>query len=297
MHHSAGYVITSGPDPPSCCLSHSVPPVAMAAWAVGVKAVLLDVSGVLYDSGGPAGGTAIPGSVQAVNRIRESGLKLRFCTNESQATRGQFVQKLQKFGFSISEEEVTAPGPAAKKLVVERGLRPHLLVHDDLLPEFDSMDKSNPNCVVMGDAAENFSYQNLNRAFQALLNMEKPILISLGKGRYYKETDGLKLDVGAYMKALEYACDISAEVVGKPSANFFMSALAEMDVKPEEALMIGDDILNDIGGAQRCGIRAVLVRTGKYRPSDENHPDVAADGYVDNLAQAIDLLLSSKVSR
>ncbi|XP_075072172.1 phospholysine phosphohistidine inorganic pyrophosphate phosphatase isoform X1 [Mixophyes fleayi] len=268
----------------------------MASWASGVRAVLLDVSGVLYDSGGPAGGTAIPGSVEAVNRIRQAGLKLRFCTNESQTTRSPFVHKLQKFGFSISEDEVTAPGPAASNMMLERGLRPHLLVHDDLLPEFQSTDKSDPNCVVIGDAAENFSYQNLNKAFQVLLSLEKPVLLSLGKGRYYKETDGLKIDVGAYMKALEYACDITAEVVGKPSKNFFLSALTEMGVSPHEAVMIGDDVVNDIGGAQSCGIRAVLVRTGKYRPSDENHPQVTADGYVDNLAQAVDVLLASRVT-
>ncbi|CAH2322837.1 phospholysine phosphohistidine inorganic pyrophosphate phosphatase isoform X2 [Pelobates cultripes] len=106
----------------------------MAAWAKGVRAVLLDVSGVLYDSGGPAGGAAIPGSIEAVSRIRGSGLKLRFCTNESQATRDHFVRKLQRFGFMISEEEVTAPGPAAKKLLKDRGLRPHLLVHDGQCP-------------------------------------------------------------------------------------------------------------------------------------------------------------------
>ncbi len=29
--------------------------------------------------------------------------------------------------------------------------------------------------------------------------------------------------------------------------------------------MIGDDLINDVGGAQRCGIAAILVRTGKYR--------------------------------
>lgn len=40
----------------------------MASWAAGVRSVLLDVSGVLYDSGGPEGGAAIPGSVEAVTR-------------------------------------------------------------------------------------------------------------------------------------------------------------------------------------------------------------------------------------
>uniref|UniRef100_G1NGL2 Phospholysine phosphohistidine inorganic pyrophosphate phosphatase n=1 Tax=Meleagris gallopavo TaxID=9103 RepID=G1NGL2_MELGA len=165
-----------------------------------------------------------------------SGLKLRFCTNETQATREKFVKKLQGLGFDISVAEVTAPAPAACRLLKERGLRPHLLVHDDLVPEFADIDKTNPNCVVIGDAAENFSYANLNEAFRVLIGLEKPVLISLGKGRYYKETDGLKLDVGAYMKALEYACDVQAEVVGKPAKAFFESALAEMGVPPEQVM-------------------------------------------------------------
>nr|XP_033796373.1 phospholysine phosphohistidine inorganic pyrophosphate phosphatase isoform X2 [Geotrypetes seraphini] len=236
----------------------------MADWALrarGLRGLLLDISGVLYDSGGEEGlGSAIAGSVEAVRRIKQSGLKLRFCTNETQATRTKFVQKLQQLGFDMSEKEVIAPAPAACQILQERGLHPYLVVHDALVPEFDSVDKSNPNCVVLGDAANNFSYENLNRAFQILIGLETPILFSLGKGRYYKETDGLKLDVGVYMKALE-------------------------------ALMIGDDIVNDVGGAQQCGIGALLVRTGKFRPSDEQHPKVKADGYVANLAEAVDILL------
>ncbi|XP_077677565.1 phospholysine phosphohistidine inorganic pyrophosphate phosphatase isoform X2 [Eretmochelys imbricata] len=255
----------------------------MAEWAkqhAGIKGVVLDISGVLYDGGGDGGGVPIPGSREAVENvdyikvsssscllpsmIKASGLKLRFCTNETQATRGKLVEKLQRLGFNVSVNEVTAPAPAACRILKERNLRPHLLVHDDLVPEFDQLDKANPNCVVIGDAADNFSYKNLNEAFRVLIGLENPILISLGRGRYYKETDGLKLDVGVYMKALEYACDVQAEVVGKPAKMFFQSALAEMEVEPQQAIMIGDDIVNDVGGAQQCGMRALQVRTGKY---------------------------------
>lgn len=52
----------------------------------------------------------------------------------------------------------------------------------DLLPEFDSVDKTSPNCVIIGDAADKFSYKNLNDAFQVLIGMEKPVLFSLGRG-------------------------------------------------------------------------------------------------------------------
>ena len=34
---------------------------------------------------------------------------------------------------------------------------------------------------------------------------------------------------------------------------------------PFQAVMVGDDIVSDVGGAQACGIRGLQVRTGKYR--------------------------------
>ncbi|KAM9832012.1 phospholysine phosphohistidine inorganic pyrophosphate phosphatase [Neosynchiropus ocellatus] len=269
---------------------------ADAGWpscARSLKGVVLDLCGVLYESG-EGDGVAIPGSVEAVKRLKASNLKLRFCTNETQATREKFVAKLQRLGFDISVPEVFSPAPAAVALLRERSLRPHLLVHEGLIPEFDSVDKNDPNCVVIGDAAEYFTYQNLNDAFRVLISMEKPVLFSLGQGRYYKETDGLKLDVGVYMKALEYACDLEAEVVGKPSLAFFQSVLKDMALQPHEVLMIGDDLVNDVGGAQRCGMKGVQVRTGKYRPSDERHPTVTADGTVDDLNQAVAMILDQR---
>nr|XP_005566741.2 phospholysine phosphohistidine inorganic pyrophosphate phosphatase isoform X4 [Macaca fascicularis] len=209
----------------------------MAPWGerlAGVRGVLLDISGVLYDSGA-GGGTAIAGSVEAVARLKGSRLKVRFCTNESQKSRAELVGQLRRLGFDISEGEVTAPAPAACQILKERGLRPYLLIHDGVRSEFDQIDTSNPNCVVIADAGESFSYQNMNNAFQVLMELENPVLISLGKGRYYKETSGLMLDVGPYMKALEYACGIKAEVVGKPSPEFFKSALQAIGVEAHQS--------------------------------------------------------------
>lgn len=69
---------------------------------------------------------------------------------------------------------------------LNRLLLKHLLIVSPIftgvLPEFDSIDKTNPNCVVIGDAAENFSYQNLNEAFRVLVGLEKPALFSMGQG-------------------------------------------------------------------------------------------------------------------
>lgn len=91
---------------------------------------------------------------------------------------------------------------------------------------------------------------------------------------------------------VQYACDVQAEVVGKPSAEFFQTVLSDMKLQPHQVVMIGDDLLNDVGGAQRCGMKGLQVRTGKYRPSDEQHPSVRADAYMDDLSAAVNAILT-----
>ncbi|BFZ02341.1 hypothetical protein BsWGS_05380 [Bradybaena similaris] len=257
-----------------------------------VKGVILDITGVLKESG-PDGGTAINGSIDAVNRLYKSGLQVRFCTNETTVTRHHLVNQLRKLGFTVEEDKVFSPIPAVCQILKERNLRPHLLVHKDSLPDFKDVNQSDPNCVVVGDATDEFSYDNLNQAFRYLMDVERPVLFSLGSGRYYQEDGQLVLDVGSYMKALEYATDVKAEVVGKPSLSFFTAVLKDMNISADEAIMVGDDIVSDIGGAQVCGIAGVLVRTGKYRSRDETHPSVKCDDIVDNLAQFVDNLLKN----
>jgi ribonucleotide monophosphatase NagD (HAD superfamily) len=92
------------------------------------------------------------------------------------------------------------------------------------------------------------------------------------------------LDAGAFVAGLEYAAEADAEVVGKPTAAYFESALAELQASPAEAVMVGDDIEADIGGAKRIGMRAVLVRTGKFRPAALENADPQPDGVIDSIA-------------
>jgi phospholysine phosphohistidine inorganic pyrophosphate phosphatase len=254
-----------------------------------LNGVLLDITGVLKD-----GGIAIPGSVEAVRKLREAGLTIRLVTNETQITRRALAGSLLDLGYFVQEGDIVPPCPALISLLKQDNLRPHLLVHPNVLPEFEGIDQSNPNCVVLGDAAEKFTYEHLNEAFRILINMEKPRLFSLGRGRYYSDKEGLMLDVGAFTAALEYAAGVKAEIIGKPQPEFFRSALRDMGVKPEEAVMIGDDVVSDVGGAQDCGLTGVLVRTGKYRPSDEQHPTVHPDAIVDDLGHAVNLILESR---
>ena len=105
---------------------------------------------------------------------------MRFCTNESQKSKEKIVEELQNLGFPVLSHEVFSPIPAAKIYMKENNLRPYTILHRDAIEAFCDVNQSDANCVLMGDAADNFTYQKLNEAFQVLL--KTPMLLVMGYG-------------------------------------------------------------------------------------------------------------------
>ena len=113
---------------------------------------------------------------------------------------------------------------------------------------------------------------NLARAFAELeLGAE---LYCLHKNRWWQTSRGPLLDSGAFVAGLEYAAGVEATVLGKPSPAYFEAALEALDAEPELTWMVGDDLEADVAGAQRYGLKTVLVRTGKFRPDAARPLDV-----------------------
>jgi phospholysine phosphohistidine inorganic pyrophosphate phosphatase len=54
--------------------------------------------------------------------------------------------------------------------------------------------------------------------------------------------------------------------------------------------MVGDDVEADVAGASEAGLRAVAVRTGKYRPTDEQRGREFANAVLDSIADLPHLL-------
>lgn len=229
-----------------------------------LRTVLLDLGGVFYDGTG-----LLPGALEALARLRASGLVLRFVTNTTRQSRVSLLRELAGRGITMSEDELLTPAAAAHHLLRARGLRPLLLIHPDLEPDFAGLDTAAPNAVVVGDAGEHFSYAKLNQAFR-LLHRGAPLL-ALGRNRYFQDADGLSLDAGPFVAALEYAAGVKAELLGKPAPALFATAMHFPACQPAEAVMIGDDVESDVNGAIAAGLRGILVKTGKYRPGDEAH--------------------------
>lgn len=94
--------------------------------------------------------------------------------------------------------------------------------------------------------------------------MDGAVLLATHANLYWRTLEGLQLDSGAYVRALEIATGKQAVILGKPDRAFFEQALLSIGIAAHEAVMVGDDIENDIGGAQKAGLRGVLVCTGKH---------------------------------
>ncbi len=227
-----------------------------------IKGILLDLSGTLH-----VGNEAIPGAREAVTRLQRQGLALRFVTNTSRKSTAMLHRQLDSMGFTIPTELLMTAPMAVRSYLESHQLRPHLLIHQNLHEDFADLPQDNPNAVVVGYAEDGFTYAALNAAFRLL--KEGAPLLATGKTRYFQGQDGLKLDTGPFLCALEYAAETEAIVLGKPSQEFFHTAVAALGCQPQEVVMIGDDARSDIAGAIAAGLQGILVKTGKYRPGDE----------------------------
>jgi HAD superfamily hydrolase (TIGR01458 family) len=251
-----------------------------------IKGVLFDMDGVLY-----VGSQAIAGAVEAVGRIRASGMPCRFVTNTSTLSLASLQRKINALGFSIPANEIIS-APQATLLYLKNQPDPvcRLLLADDVKQDFRELRQSDTtaNYIVIGDIGDAWSYALLNEVFNCLVKGAK--LIAIHKNRFWQTEHGLQMDIGGFIDGLEYASGVKAMIIGKPSADFFGIALDDMGLKADEAAMIGDDIDADVGGGQRAGLKGILVKTGKYRQSYTDASSVKPDLVIDSVADLPEVL-------
>ena len=243
-------------------------------------------------------GVAIPGAAEAVARLRQAGHRLRFVTNNTTRPRRQFAADLRALGIALDDEEMhTTPLAAGRLLAGKRVLALTMAAIREDLEQHMTLVGEGAEAVLLGgcdETGENdrvFTYENLGRAFHEIRSGAR--FVCLHRNRWWQTARGPLLDAGAFVAGLEYSTGVRAEVVGKPSPAFFEAALEALGARPEEATMVGDDIEADIGGAKGLGLRAVLVRTGKFREETLAAAERKPDAVLDSIAELPAFLESS----
>ncbi len=246
-----------------------------------VSGLLIDLDGTLY-----VGEEEVPGAVEAVECLKNSGFAIRFVTNTTRKPRREVHGSLVRLGFGIEESEIITPAKTAAAIIGDRTCL--ALMDESLLEDLSDVRISEdpPEVVLVGDIGVGFSYERLNNAFRCL--MDGAELVALQRNRFWRRGNELALDAGPFVAALEYASGKKATVVGKPEESFFRAALEGLGLEAGEVAMVGDDPESDVAGARRMGIKGIQVRTGKYRPGDESNADLTIDSFAD-LPEALQL--------
>jgi HAD superfamily hydrolase (TIGR01450 family) len=245
----------------------------------GVRALILDADGVLLYAGQP-----LPGAAEALARLDDSGTPYRVVTNFSLAHRTSLAAGVSRqFGRPVRPESIITAASAAAAYTARHHAGQPLLVlaSDDARREWDGQQVLTPEeadasdgavaAVVIGDAGDDLSFRNLDIAFRRL--RAGAAFVAMHRNPWWVTPKGVTLDSGALVIGLEHALERRATIAGKPSAVVFREAVRELALEVAAAgglrlrsgdvAMIGDDLQADVAGAQRAGLRGILVLTGK----------------------------------
>jgi HAD superfamily hydrolase (TIGR01458 family) len=254
----------------------------------GTRGLLLDLDGVLI-----LRGEAIPGAVDAMDRLERSRLPYRILTNTSLVSRRTLSLQAAILGFRIEPDHIVSAlsATAAHTRRAFAGRPIYVLAAPDARREFAGQwlvshaEADSPgmavDAVVVGDSPEELTYANVNRAFRFI--RDGAAFIAVHRNPWWTTVGGPTIDAGLYVVGLEYSSGVTATVVGKPSSGIFAEAASQIAAGSPRAdaaagspgadaatglVMVGDDLVMDVAGGIAAGLRTVLVLTGRSSPED-----------------------------
>jgi HAD superfamily hydrolase (TIGR01458 family) len=268
----------------------------------GVRALLLDLDGVLV-----LRSRLLPGAAEAIARLDRAGIPYVIGTNMSLVSRATLCGEMARGGLDVPPDRVITAASAAAAYARRRfdGQPIYVMAAPDALAEFDGLqllshdEAAEPDArvaaVIVGDAGEEFTARNMQSAFNLLRG--GAAFVAMHKNRWWITPAGVLIDSGAYVTALEFATERRALVTGKPARTFFAEGVrllagqaTRSPLAAHEVAMVGDDLWNDIRGAQKAGLRGVFVRSGKHGDAElarlssarlDRAPDVVAASIVE----------------
>jgi len=192
-----------------------------------MRGILLDIDGVLHVSM-----QLIAGAADTLRWLDQHGYRTCFVTNTTTASRATLAQRLAAIGLPLTEQHLLTTPVATANYIRQHypGKRCWVLSKGDTEADFAGIDlvAAHAEIVVMGGAEELLTYEAMNAAFRML--MDGPALLAMHTNLYWRTSDGLRLDSGPYVHALELATGKRATVLVKPARLFFEQALQAMGV-------------------------------------------------------------------
>jgi glycerol-1-phosphatase len=246
--------------------------VPLSALARGYDQFILDLDGCVW-----VGDEATPRAVEAIAALRQDGKEVAYATNDPRSATEEYVARLWKIGVRASVRDVVTVGGAMQHLLAETrtgrtafvigtdSLRKH--VTDAGLRVLNGTDLASRAEVVVIGGTEDLVYDDLRQA--ALAVRRGADFLATARDPTYPQPDGLWPGTGAILASVEVASGETAEIVGKPQPQLFLTALDRMGTGGR-TLAVGDRVDTDLAAAAAAKLDAALVLTGGTEPSALN---------------------------
>lgn len=220
--------------------------------------VLCDLDGVVWLAHQP-----IPGSADAVSRLRAAGHRVLFVTNNSSARVADQEAALSRVGITATGDVLTSAMAAA--CLLEPGERALVCGSIGIVEALERrgaqvVHDGHVDAVVVGWHRD-FDYDGLRRAATAVMRGAR--LIGTNDDPTYPTPDGPIPGGGSILAAVSTAAGVVAMVAGKPHTAMAELVRAEVgEAASREAVMVGDRPSTDGRFARLLGCRYAHVHSG-----------------------------------
>lgn len=254
-------------------------------------AFLLDAYGVLVRSDG-----ALPGAVRFLDRLARAGKPFLILSNDASRSIETTWQRYRRFGLPLAREQIVTSGLLLADHYRQEGLAgaPTIVLGTEDACDYVvraggrvvAADDERAEVLVVADddgypfletvnAVITVLFRRLEAGRETRLLLPNPDLVFPMADRAFGFTAGaIAVMLEAILRLRDPAGRMRFVPLGKPHAPLFTAGLARLPgVDRRKVVMIGDQLVTDIRGANGVGLDSVFVETGVGRLADADGPD------------------------
>ncbi len=231
-----------------------------------ISCFLIDIEGTIVKD---KSYTPVEGAIDWLRRVNSSDKKFSLVSNNTTHSPEKLLSLLRSKGFELGEDNLDTCMKMSKEWLERKKVKSCFVLGNQVLKDYlrkegiKIKESSLVQAVVVG-LDEKLDYRKLKIATRALIENDA-YLIALHSNKIFKDSRGeIAPSVGSIVKALEYASDKKALVMGKPSEDFYRNVLRRLKSRSECCLFVSDDPLSDLAGAKKLKIKTAFVLSGKY---------------------------------
>ena len=258
-----------------------------------IRLFLFDMDGTLY-----IGNRLFDFTKELLERIRESGSRYLFMTNNSSKSVDDYVQKLKGLGIDADREDFITSSQATALYLKENRPNDRLYVcgtqslKKELSDEGFTITESieDTDCIVMGFDTE-LNFKKLEDVCKILLTKNVGY-IATNPDLVCPTEYGSVPDCGSVCEMIYNATKMRPIVIGKPQPEMPLIAMKKYGVDKAETAVIGDRIYTDIKSGIAAGALSILVMSGECDKLTLDNSDVKPDLVIDSAKEILDILKS-----